>query len=177
MGTDTNVVVGCGKPYVCTEGTALPTVTGTLDGAITWTNWTNLGHNENDFRFMIETLYDEFAPAGEVSEVLANMTRKRASGEFRLSESDADGFNYALASSSKASEVVSDGGSTGPTYRGFAIETKLMVYHFKRVILNISGDVELDDENRTVIPVRFKAFLRKGDTDGQELYQFHERTS
>ena len=177
MATDTNVVVGCGVPYIATEGVALPTITGTLGTSITWTNWTSLGHNENDFRINFETVYEDFKPAGEVSETMTHMTIKRASGEFKLSETDATAFNYAMASSGITTTVVKDNGVTGPTYRGFAVQTKLTVYHFKRVILNISGDIELDDEKRVVIPVTFKAYARKAETDGVELYVIHERTS
>lgn len=178
IGVDTAaVVVGCGIPYRATEGTALPTITGTLGGSITWTNFTKIGYTENDFEINIETVYDEFKPAGEISEMLDNMTVKRISGKFMLSQSDADAFNAALAASSISSAVVSDGGVTQPTYYALAIQTKLMVYHIKRVLFNIEDAIKPDDEKRLIVPVSFKGRIRTADTAGQQLYQFHERTA
>lgn len=177
MGTDANVAKGCGLVYLATEGTALPTITGTLGGSITWTSWTSIGHQENEFAVKLETMYEDFRPAGEIANVLAHMIGKAASGAFVCAESDADLINKALPTSSISSAVVSDGGDAAVVYKALAIQTPLLVYHFKRVILNVEDEIKLDDTKRTVIPVTFKAFLRKGDTDGQELYQIHERTA
>lgn len=171
------IVVGCGIPYVATVGTSLPTITGTLGGSITWTSWTKAAYTENDFEIKIETVYDEFKPAGEVSEMFDNMTVKRISGKFNLAQSDADAFNLALASSSISSAVVSDGGTTQPTYYGLAIQTKLMVYHIKKALFNIEDAIKPDDEKRLIIPVTFKGRLYASDSAGQQLYRFHERTA
>jgi len=94
-----------------------------------------------------------------------------------LSQSDADAFSAALASSSISSAVVSDGGVTQPTYYALAIQTKLMVYHIKRVLFNIEDAIKPDDEKRLIVPVSFKGRIRTADTAGQQLYQFHERTA
>lgn len=178
VGVDTAaVVVGCGIPYRASVGTALPTITGTLGGSITWTGFTKMSLTENDFEINIETVYDEFKPAGEISELLDNMTVKRISGKIMFSQSDADLLNAVLASSSISSAVVSDGGVTQPTYYALAIQTKLIVYHIKKVIFNIEDAIKLDDEKRTVIPVSFKGRLYTSDSAGTQLYQFHERTA
>lgn len=177
IGVDTAaVVVGCGIPYRAAVGTALPTITGTLGGSITWTGFTKLAYTENDFELNIETKYDEFKPAGEISELLDNMVTRRISGKFNLSQSDADAFSAALPSSSLSTTVLSDGGTTQPTYYALAIQTKLMVYHVKRVLLNIEDGLKPDDEKRLVIPVTFKGRLYTSDSAGQQLWQFHERT-
>lgn len=176
MGTNANVVKGCGLIYTAAEGTALPTITSTLGGSITWTNWTNVGHQENDFALKIMTEYEEFRPAGEIANVLALLIGKGADFAFKLAESDADALNLALQNSSLSSAVVSDGGDAAVTYKAVAIQTPLLVYHFKRVILNVEDEITLDDKKRTLIPVTGKCFLRTGDTAGQQLFRIHERT-
>jgi len=170
------VVTGCGIPYIATVGTSLPTITGTLGSTITWTGFTKIGWGENDFTIKVETNFEEFKPAGQISEVLDNLVSKRISGKFMLAQSDADALNLAMASSSISSAVVSDGGTTAPVYFALAIETPLIVYHIKKVRFNIEDELKLDDEKRTVIPVTFKGRLYTSDSAGQQLYRFHERT-
>lgn len=176
MGTNANVVKGCGLVYYANEGTAFPTITGTLGGSITWTSWTNIGWQENEFALRLTTEYEHFRPAGEIADVMAHLIGKGADGAFMLSESDADALALALATSSLASSVVSDGGDAAVVYKALGIQTPLLAYNFKRVILNVEDELKLDDKKRTVIPVSFKCFLRTSDTAGQQLYRIHERT-
>lgn len=178
VGTDNAaVVVGCGIPYIATVGTSFPTITGTLAGSITWTSFTKIGNTENEFKIKIETVYDEAKFAGQISESLDNTTVKRISGQFMLSQSDADALNLVLANSSISSAVVSDGGTTAPTYWQLGIEAKLSVWQIQKVLFNIEDEITLDDEKRILIPVSFKGRLYTSATAGQQLWRCHERTA
>lgn len=175
MATNASVITGCGKVYLATEGTAFPTITGTLGGSITWTSFTSVGHQENQFELEIIEELLPFRPAGEVGNVMANMIEKGIKGKFTFAESDATALNLALACSAISSSVVSDGGVTGPTYREIGIETPLLVWQIKRATITI-GSVTLDDKKRTVFPVEFQGYVRTADTAGQQIWRAHTRT-
>lgn len=175
--TDSNITVGSGRVYLATVGTALPTITGTLAGSITWTSWNTPGWNaeEVEIEFTQETI--DFTPAGQKTATLDKEIKKGATVKFILYESDADAVNKFLNTSSLASAVVSDGGDTAETYTALAIETDLLVYHFKKVRLTPDGSLTLSDEEFTKLPVLAKCFQYLSDTAGQRIYRIHERTA
>lgn len=173
----TNIMLGAAKPYKATVGTSLPTITGTLSSTITWTNWALLPYRDSKVDIELTAETRKVTPAGKKTPIMGFQTAKGATVKITLLEADADAFYLSLPTATKSNETVSDGGyDTAETYFALALETDLMVFHFKRCQMAGAVPISTNDGEETKLEITIDCYALDTETATEQVYKFHERT-
>lgn len=174
--TAANIDLGAARIYYAATGTALPTITGTLNGTVTWTGWTKYPYNSGTVTIGLTEETKEILPNGKKTPIASEVIRKGAEIKFACMESDVESLRLCLTSSGGTTTIKDGGAATAVVYRALALETDLAVYHFKKAKWSGAIELETSDESENTHEVTIMALALDTETADEQVYQIHKRT-
>lgn len=179
MGTSANIVIPRPELYVAPVATALPTVTGTLGGSITWTGFTSVGFLGQGSKVTMEFMAErrKIQPMNKVCAIDAKTVRKGLKITLSLHESDVAAWNLALSSATEDTDVLSDSDADDPVFKQLAIQTPTKVWQIRKVTSDENAKTELDDSTEEMVQIVLEAYEYEAATAGQRIWKCHTRTA
>ncbi len=153
------------------EGTALDTIAKPM---VYSGSWTQPGTPTGSITLEIGEERAQFKPHDELGPTKETPILKSIKVTMTFGESAIDQFVFALSSATSSAGVLSDGGTTNPTYFGWNFETENGLWHLKRASGDGNAPVEIPDDNYTMYQLIINGFHRTAETAGQRLWQFHD---
>ncbi len=179
MGEEANIIIDkLQGVYWEAVGTALPTVTGTLNGTVNMSTWNDAGFidPEGKIKVKFNANVRKIRPMGMEGNLKGIAVQKSATIEFMGLEDVIDNVAMALSGAAVSANALTDGGDAELGYIALAIVSSNVVYHFKRVAPNHEYEKEINDTEESKTPFVLETYVEEAATAGERQWKILERT-